>query len=329
MNTDREYMWRCFQLAQLGAGKVSPNPLVGSVIVHNERIIGEGYHIQYGCPHAEVNAIDSVKDKSLLPFSTLYVNLEPCCHWGKTPPCAERIVKEGIKKVVIANSDSNPKVCGGGIKILKDNNIKVTTGVLEDEGRFLNRRFFTYQEKKRPYIIFKWAETIDGFMDTDHKSTKQWITNDILRVWTHKQRAENDAVLVGFNTILNDNPQLNVRYYFGKNPKRITVVRKNSLNKNICSKFNFFDKSQPTAIYETSSIEEVINSLYEDKITSIIVEGGRKTLDKFIELNLWDEATVLTGNKIFNSGLKAPVLNGKYTEQHFGDNHIRFYFNKN
>jgi diaminohydroxyphosphoribosylaminopyrimidine deaminase/5-amino-6-(5-phosphoribosylamino)uracil reductase len=306
---------------------VSPNPLVGTVIVHNGRVIGEGWHKRYGEAHAETMVIDSVKDKSLLSTSTLYVNLEPCCHWGHTPPCAEMIVKYNIPKVVIANRDSNPKVCGGGIKILEDNGIEVICGVLENEGRYLNRRFFIFQEQKRPYIILKWAETADGFMDSGRKQGESpvWISNDILRIYVHKQRKENDAILVGFNTILNDNPRLNIRYYFGKNPERLTIARIDSINKEMQKNYNFFDNSQPTTIYTQQPLNDIIASLYEHKISSLIVEGGKRTLEMFIEQNLWDEAHVIVSEKYFGRGLKAPVLNGYSTERVYGNNVVRIF----
>jgi diaminohydroxyphosphoribosylaminopyrimidine deaminase/5-amino-6-(5-phosphoribosylamino)uracil reductase len=337
-------MKRCFQLALLGEGNVAPNPLVGAVIVHNGQIIGEGYHKQYGFAHAEVNAVDSVKDKSLLATSTLYVNLEPCCHWGKTPPCAEMIVKNKIPKVVIANRDTNPKVSGGGIKILQDNAIEVVSGVLEQQGKDLNRRFFTFHQRKRPYIILKWAETADGFIDTDRKQGDKpaWITNDILRVWVHKQRVREDAILVGFNTIINDNPQLNVRYYCGKNPVRMTVIK----DEMPPTSLHFFDNSQPTVFFNNwknevadntayikidfaaNVIDQILSVLYERQITSLIVEGGKRTLETFIEGNLWDEAAVLVGDKKFQRGLQSPKLNKKFTITSFGNNIIRHYRNQ-
>ncbi|MDR1846670.1 MAG: bifunctional diaminohydroxyphosphoribosylaminopyrimidine deaminase/5-amino-6-(5-phosphoribosylamino)uracil reductase RibD [Bacteroidales bacterium] len=321
------YMRRCFHLALLGSGNVSPNPLVGAVIVHNGRIIGEGYHKKYGDKHAEVMAVEAVKDKSLLAASTLYVNLEPCCHWGHTPPCAEMIIKHKIPKVIIANRDTNPKVSGGGVKILKENGIEVICGILEREGRYLNRRFFTFHEKHRPYVILKWAETIDGFMDTDRQAgiDPVWISNDVSKVYVHKQRAENDAIFVGFNTILRDNPHLNVRFYFGQNPVRLTFARRDSINAETKLTHHFFDNSQPTVIFPQQPLNDLLTSLYDRKINSLIVEGGRHTLEMFIEQNLWDEAFVIVGNKVFERGLKAPVLNRDFHHIYLNDNTIKHY----
>jgi diaminohydroxyphosphoribosylaminopyrimidine deaminase/5-amino-6-(5-phosphoribosylamino)uracil reductase len=245
---DKKYMRRCFNLALLGRNNVSPNPRVGAVVVYNGKIIGEGYHQKYGFAHAEVNAINSVEDKSLLKDSTIYVSLEPCCHWGKTPPCAKLLVESKIKRCVIANFDPNPKVFGGGIKILKDNNIEVTTDVLKEQGRYVNRRFFCNQEKRRPYIILKFAKTLDGFMDIDrkeNKTTDNWISNDAMKVWVHKQRGEEDAIIVGMNTVINDNPKLNIRYFFGKNPIRVVLDKRNTLK----SSFNILDNTQKTIIF--------------------------------------------------------------------------------
>jgi diaminohydroxyphosphoribosylaminopyrimidine deaminase/5-amino-6-(5-phosphoribosylamino)uracil reductase len=343
MNEDVLYMKRCFELAALASGNVSPNPLVGALVVHNGKVISEGYHKQYGCPHAEVNAIDSVEDKSLLKHSTLYVNLEPCCHYGKTPPCTKLIIESQIPKVVIANKDINIKVGGKGIKALQDGGIEVVSGVLEEQGLLLNRRFFCFHQKQRPYIILKWAQTKDGFMDEDRvKSNKsQWITNDILRVWVHKQRTEEGAILVGAKTIINDNPQLNVRYFAGRNPLRITIDNDLTLAKH----YNIFDNSQSTLIFNSIKndqcgktkyiklsdsdqiIKQILSYLYLLGINSLIVEGGKKTLNRFIEQNLWDEATVLVGDKSFHQGLLAPVLPKAYSSSKFGSDEIHFYYN--
>jgi len=304
MSIHETYMQRCFQLAENGLGQVAPNPLVGCVIVHDEKIISEGFHQKYGENHAERNAILQVKDEGLLKKSTLYVNLEPCSHFGKTPPCADLIIEKKIPKVVISNLDSNPEVAGKGIERLRNSGIEVITGVLEDEGHFLNRRFFTYIEKKRPYIILKWAESLDGFI---YNETQRWITNDAMRNLVHKWRSEESAIMVGTNTVLADNPQLNVRAYFGKNPLRITIDKNHKLPKNL----HFFDNSQPTKIYETTDLSEILSDLHSQKIQSLIVEGGAKLLQNFIEKNLWDEARILTGNKQLSNELKAPKIQGK------------------
>jgi diaminohydroxyphosphoribosylaminopyrimidine deaminase/5-amino-6-(5-phosphoribosylamino)uracil reductase len=200
MQDHEKYMRRCFDLALLGRGNVSPNPKVGAVIVYQDQIIGEGYHKKYGQSHAEVNAIASVENKNLLKESTIYVNLEPCCHWGKTPPCTNLIIENKIKRCVICNKDINPKVFGGGMKLLQDNGVEVISGVLEEEGLYLNRRFFTNQSQKRPYVILKFAQTLDGFISPEGKGG--WISNDTMKVWVHKQRTEEDAIMVGYNTVL-------------------------------------------------------------------------------------------------------------------------------
>jgi diaminohydroxyphosphoribosylaminopyrimidine deaminase/5-amino-6-(5-phosphoribosylamino)uracil reductase len=315
MNTHETYMRRCFQIAENGLGYVAPNPLVGCVIVHDGKIIAEGFHQQYGENHAERNAIlyvethngealNEVNCASLLKNSTLYVNLEPCSHIGKTPPCADFIIEKQIPRVVISNLDSNPEVAGEGIKKLRNAGIEVITSVLENEGRFLNRRFFTYIEKKRPYIILKWAESLDGFI---YNETEHQITNEAMRNLVHKWRSEESAIMVGTNTVLTDNPKLNVRAYFGKNPLRITIDKNHKISK----ESHFFDESQPTKIYETTDLSEILNDLYSQKIQSIIIEGGTRLLQSFIEKNLWDEARILTGNKHLHKGLSAPKIQGK------------------
>ncbi|MDR1005631.1 MAG: bifunctional diaminohydroxyphosphoribosylaminopyrimidine deaminase/5-amino-6-(5-phosphoribosylamino)uracil reductase RibD [Bacteroidales bacterium] len=340
---DAMYMRRCLSLAALGKGKTAPNPLVGAVIVNEHRIIGEGWHKAYGKPHAEVNAVASVEDKSLLSNSVMYVNLEPCCHWGKTPPCAEMIVKNKIPKVVIANKDANPKVDGGGISFLQKHGVEVVCGVLSEEARHLNRRFFTFMEQKRPYVILKWAQTQDGFMDADRipPYKPQWISNDILKVWVHKQRAEESAVLVGFRTLINDNPQLNVRYWTGRNPIRISVIKGDIPQQPL----HLFDTSQPTIIFSDrfngmhdgvnyigidfsgDIAQQILTALYNLNISSIVIEGGRRTLDMFIEHNLWNEAYVIVGNKSFSSGLPSPVIRKQCETKRFGDNLLMIYNN--
>jgi diaminohydroxyphosphoribosylaminopyrimidine deaminase/5-amino-6-(5-phosphoribosylamino)uracil reductase len=307
-NNHEIYMKRCFQIAENGIGHVAPNPMVGCVIVHDGKIISEGFHGQYGGNHAERNAILHVRGRHASPLlnSTLYVNLEPCSHHGKTPPCADLIIEKQIPRVVISNLDSNPDVVGKGIEKLKNAGIEVITGVLEDEGRLLNRRFFTYFEKKRPYIILKWAESLDGFI---YNENERQITNEAMRNLVHKWRSEEQAIMVGTNTVLMDNPQLNVRAYFGKNPLRITIDKKTKLSKNL----HFFDKSQPTKIYDTTDLSEILNDLHSQKIQSVIVEGGAKLLQSFIEKNLWDEARILTGNKNLKKGLFAPKIQDKET----------------
>jgi diaminohydroxyphosphoribosylaminopyrimidine deaminase/5-amino-6-(5-phosphoribosylamino)uracil reductase len=300
---DELYMQRCLQLASLGLGSVQPNPMVGAVIVHNHQIIGEGYHHQYGQPHAEVNAIASVHDKSLLKESTLYVSLEPCSHWGKTPPCADAIIQYGIPRVVVGVRDCHDKVNGAGLQKLIDAGVEVTFPICEAACRELNRRFFTYHQEKKPYVILKWAQTADGFMDIDRSDAAQvhdyWITNETLKVIVHKWRSEEDAILVGYRTMLNDKPQLTNRLYPGKSPQRFVMQR----GEEILSELPY------TAVPE--NVEACLQMLYDRRIQSVIVEGGRCTLDRFIEAGLWDEARVLAGSQCWGQGLPAPSLPGK------------------
>ena len=300
MNFDEFWMHRALQLAALGIGKVQPNPLVGAVVVHNEKIIGEGYHQQYGAPHAEVNAIQSVKKQELLRKSTLYVNLEPCSHYGKTPPCTSLILEKEIPKVVVGMKDPNEKVNGKGIQILRDTGVEVIEDVLQNECLMLNKRFITFHTQKRPYIILKWAQTKNGFMDISEPSrdlSNYWITNESLRVWAHKLRNEEQAILVGYNTFLNDKPQLTNRFYGTNQPKRFVLCDEKREAK-IDKKFSILN----------GNIEEVLNALYQQKIQSVIVEGGKKTLQKFLDADKWDEIFVLTGNVEWACGVEAPTL---------------------
>lgn len=338
METDEKYMQRALELAQLGLGKVSPNPLVGCVIVHENQIAGEGWHQQYGGPHAEVNAIEAVRDKTLLKESDVYVTLEPCAHYGKTPPCANLLVEHKVKRVIICNADTNPLVAGKGVKILTDAGIEVVENVLAAKGKLINKRFFTYFNKKRPYIILKWAETGDGFIARENFDSK-WISNDFSRKLVHKWRAEEDAVLVGSNTGHYDNPRLNVRDWEGRNPVRVAADR----NLRLSPALHLFDQSQPTLIYNLlkdeekenlifikigrkTFFEELFNDLYERKIQSVIVEGGSVLLNKLIAANLWDEARVFKTEKLFGSGIKAPQLNGVLAEQMNALSDTLFYY---
>lgn len=333
MNFDEKYLLRCLELAKNGLGNVAPNPMVGCVIVFDGKIIGEGYHQEYGKAHAEVNAIHSVKDKSLLKRSTLYVNLEPCAHFGKTPPCANLIIEYNIPRVVIGCVDSFSEVSGKGIEKLKTAGIEVVVGVLEKESLELNKRFFTFHNKKRPYIILKWAETKDGYIDVErineiagqtNNEVDNWITSPLSKQLVHKWRSEEAAIMVGTNTALNDNPQLNVREWNGRNPVRVVVDLHDRLPQNL----HVFDKSIPTLVFSLTKqeqennltfvkindsknlIQEVLNELYKRNIQSIIIEGGATLLQSFIDQNLWDEARVFVGNNYFKKGLNAPVLNG-------------------
>ena len=317
MTADELYMQRALELATLGMGLVSPNPLVGCVIVKDGKIIGEGWHKKYGEAHAEVNAINAVQDKELLNGATLYVSLEPCSHFGKTPPCADLISQYKFEKVVICNIDPNPLVSGKGIKKITDAGITVNWGLLNEKGRQLNKRFFTYMEKCRPYITLKWAQTADGFVAKEDYQSK-WISNDISRMLVHKWRTEEDAVMVGANTALHDNPRLNVREWKGRNPVRVVIDRGLRLSKELF----LFDDTQPTLCYndlmenedgattyvKISNVPFVIADLYSRKIQSVMIEGGAKLLNEVIALGLWDEARIVTGDKIFGSGIKAPAI---------------------
>ena len=315
-------------MAKNGLGKTYPNPMVGSVIVLNNVIIGEGWHRKAGEPHAEVNAINSVKDKSLLKKATIYVSLEPCSHFGKTPPCANLIVDNSIKNVVVGIIDSNSKVSGAGVKYLKDNGCNVIVGVLEAECKELNKRFFTFHTKKRPYIILKWAETADGFIDKLRNETSEnspnWISNTYSQQLVHKMRAEEQAILVGTVTALNDNPSLTTRSWEGNNPIRIVFDRTLRIPNN----YNLFDGNVKTivltknssnvsfqnkVIYEEIDFNgnvpiQICEVLYKHEIQSVIIEGGKQTLQSFIDESLWDEAFVFVGNTFFGEGLKSPEI---------------------
>jgi len=328
-------MNRCFALAKKGAGSVSPNPMVGCVIVYNDKIIGEGWHKAYGESHAEVNAINSVKseNKQFLSQASLYVNLEPCNHTGKTPPCAIAIIKHQIKQVVISNIDSNPNVDGSGIERLRKNGVEIITGILENEGRELNKRFFTSIEKNRPYIHLKWAETIDGFF-AKNDGKQAWITNENSRRFVHKLRSEEDAILIGKNTLIIDQPKLNNRFFeIQKQPIRVVISREIPT----LSILENYKGSQPIIIvnstkenqennmqywqfeFDNNIIIKLLDRLYKQSIQSIIIEGGASTIQQFIDQNLWDEATILTGDMQFKKGIKSPKLNGMLNRKNFLD----------
>jgi len=316
------YMKRALELARNGSGNVSPNPLVGCVIVHAGRIIGEGWHKRYGEAHAEVNAIASVADKSLLKSSTFYVNLEPCSHFGKTPPCADLLIQHQVQNVVIANEDPNPLVSGKGIEKLRNAGITVVTDVLSQQASDLNKRFFTYMKLKRPQIILKWAETADGFIARVNKDSK-WISDEYSRQLVHKWRTEEDAVLVGSNTASHDNPMLNVRDWSGRDPVRIVIDR--SLK--VSPSQHLFDGRQRTICYNMvkdsehrnvsyvrlkpeNFLNEMIQHLYSEKIQSMIVEGGGHTLNSFINTGLWDETRIFTSPQTFGEGVASPKISG-------------------
>ena len=324
---DLLFMQRALELAVLGRGYVSPNPMVGCVVVHNDKIVSEGWHKVYGGPHAEVDAIAGLDDKSVLKNATLYVNLEPCSHFGKTPPCADLLIEHQVKRIVVANLDPNPLVAGTGIKKLRAAGIEVVTGVLSREGRELNKRFFTFMEKKRPYILLKWAQTADGFIAKENYDSK-WISNQYSRQLVHKWRSEEDAILAGTQTIRFDDPQLNVRDWSGPNPVRIIVDRFLRLHEN----HHVFDGSQKTICYnvlkheeheklvlaripEEDFVQHLVEDLYQRKIQSLLVEGGARTFTHFITSGLWDEARIFISNKCFYRGIKAPQLSGVQIHQ--------------
>lgn len=331
---DELFMKRALELATRGAGNVSPNPMVGCVIVHGDKIIAEGWHQKYGEAHAEVRAIQQVKDPSVLKESTLYVNLEPCSHFGKTPPCADLLIERQVKKVVVANLDSNPKVAGNGIKKLRASGAGVITGILEKEGRELNKRFFTAMEKQRPYVILKWAQTSDGFIARENYDSR-WISNEYSRQLVHKWRAEEDAILVGTRTAMQDNPKLNVRDWSGRDPVRIVIDRFLRLS----DRLHLFDQSQKTICYnllkneehpnlirirleETNFLDNLTHDLFKHNISSVIVEGGAFTLRSLIENDLWDEARVFIANKPFGKGIHAPLLSGNLIAEESVENDI-------
>lgn len=315
MTKHESYIKRCIQIAKNGLGNSRPNPMVGAVIVNNDKIIGEGFTSAYGGTHAEVNAINYVKDKALLLNSTLYVTLEPCSHYGKTPPCSDLIIKHKIPNVVIGCVDDNPEVAGKGIAKLKDSGCNVTVGVLKEECEAHHKRFFTFHNKKRPYIILKWAETNDGFMAPKSKDRKEpvWITNRYSRQLVHKWRAEEQAILVGTNTVLEDNPSLTVRDWTGKDPIKVVIDKSSKLGSNL----NVFNTDDKTIRITDELVDfgepisyQICTLLYESDINSIIIEGGAQTLQTFIDEELWDEARVFTGDLSFKTGIKGPKLNG-------------------
>ncbi len=324
MFTDEFYMRRCIELAKKGFGHVAPNPMVGCVIVHQGKIIGEGYHQKFGGPHAEVNAIQQVQNPALLKEAEVYVSLEPCAHYGKTPPCANLLITHQVKKVIIGCVDPFSEVAGNGIKMLQNAGIETVVKVLEEDCMFLNRRFFVFHQKKRPFILLKWAETEDGFMDQKRSSTEpqiNWITHPDTQLITHQWRKEESAILVGRTTIENDNPSLTTRAISGRNPIRLVIDEKQQLmNKS----FQIFNEDAETWVFNASlhkkdktitwiavtpfNLNEIVKVLHEKNVQSVLVEGGKKTIESFLEADLWDEARVLVGAKKFENGLQAPKM---------------------
>lgn len=332
---EEKYIRRCIELARNGLCSVSPNPMVGAVIVCDGRIIGEGYHIRCGGAHAEVNAIRTVKDESLLKHSTIYVSLEPCSHYGKTPPCADLIIEKQIPRIVIGCQDPFSEVAGRGIQKLRDAGREVTVGILEEECKSLIRRFITFNTLQRPFIILKWAESADRFIDIKRASGKPVILSSPLSsMFVHKKRAEVDAIMVGRRTAILDNPSLTVRNWYGRNPIRIVLDRTLSLP-NYLQIFNgnvptlvFTEKLQPeknnityiTIDFSHNPLEQIMKALYQRKIQSLLVEGGSQLLQSFIDNELWDEAYIEKCPSRLHSGVKAPQMNKKFSysiEEHF------------
>lgn len=346
--SDLKYMNRCLELAAKGEGMTYPNPLVGSVVVHSGRIIGEGYHLKAGGPHAEVVALNSVKEKELLKSATLYVNLEPCSHFGKTPPCADLIVSYGIPRIVIGTPDTNEKVAGKGIAKLIDAGCEVVTGVAETECRRLNRRFFTFHEKKRPYITLKWAQSTDGFIDTLRGSGDEpginWITGKAERALVHRWRASEQAILIGAKTLRTDSPKLNVRDWKGNNPLRVILSGggifddKHIVNEtdSITVVFTHNREVQYSRAVkvllskDSSSASQVSSYLYNKGIQSMLIEGGAEVLNHFISEELWDEARIFIGAQVFNNGVRAPEIHkSKYSQTLFKGSTLDIYLRDN
>lgn len=337
-------MQRCIQLAKNGLGTTYPNPLVGSVIVLDDTIIGEGWHQKAGQPHAEVNAIQSVTGENLLSKATIYVNLEPCSHFGKTPPCAHLIIEKGIKRVVIGSKDPNPKVAGKGIQKLVEAGCEVVEGILADECDQLNKRFFTYHIKKRPYIFLKWAQTNDPFIAPLKRDAQKpvWITEPKARQLVHKLRAQEQAILVGANTVVADDPSLTTRDWEGPSPVRIVIdpnlkIEKNShvYNREVKTIFitSHPTESESNLIFEPIDFSknvglQICAVLAKHQLQSLIVEGGAQTLQTFIDEGLWDEAMVFTGNTTFEQGVEAPKLKGQLiSEETIGSDMLTHYKN--
>lgn len=324
---DNHYMQRCFDLAMNGLGYVAPNPMVGAVVVHNDTIIGEGYHRQYGGPHAEVNAIADVADKHLLKKATLYVNLEPCSHFGKTPPCADLIIRSGIPRVVVASEDPNSLVSGAGIHRLREAGVEVSVGVCDDEHRFLNRRFFCFHENKRPYIILKWAESADSYIDVvrppEMEVEPYWITGPLARKLVHRWRAAEPGILIGSTTAIRDNPQLTTRDWPGASPIRFLIDPRLEVTashkvfsppgKTIVITHQRGTTEAPNVEYEIcpeaeNPAQKALEVMYLRGINSAIIEGGAYTLNYFLEHSLWDELRVFRGTRSFGHGVKGPAI---------------------
>lgn len=341
---DNKFMRRCLELASRAEGLTYPNPLVGSVVVHKGEIIGEGYHLKSGGPHAEVIAINAVDEKAKLNYSTLYVNLEPCSHFGKTPPCADFIIANSIPRVVIGTVDTSEKVSGGGIDKLRNAGCEVITGVLEKECRRINRRFFTSNEKRRPYITLKWAQSSDGYIDIlrpeEFEIKPTWISGKPERVLVHKWRASEQAILVGAGTIRADNPKLNVREWKGNNPVKLILSSSGIINNQlIVNESNgsviLFTHNLAADFPESIKVKltddkpsswQIIEYLHREGIQSLLIEGGANVFNHFISNGLWDEARIFKGTEYFNGGVKAPVIEGKLlSETTFSGSSLEIY----
>lgn len=351
MQEHEVYMRRCLELARLGTGLVSPNPMVGALLVHEGKIIAENYHQRFGGPHAEALVIGEVLSKygdraaALFRDSTMYVSLEPCAHYGKTPPCAKLLAEHQLGEVVVACRDPFDQVNGKGITLMEAAGIRITEGVLAEESRWLNRRFITRVSQQRPYIILKWAQTADGYMAPSEGGTQRWITGAEARQLVHRWRSEEDAVLVGTRTALVDNPQLSVREWQGRNPKRVLIDRDLAVG----TTANLLDGSIETIVFNAVRADWVGNTkyialenfdwylpqnmlyqLYLMDVQSVIIEGGRKTFDRFIEAGLWDEARVFTSPQVWGTGVAAPVIHAaKAASQQVGIDRLHTYYRNN
>ena len=315
-------MQRCINLGEKALGKTYPNPNVGCLLFYDGKIISEGYTSQAGQNHAEINVINKINDDDILRKSTLYVTLEPCSHHGKTPPCCNAIFNKNIKRVVVGCKDPNELVNGSGIKYLNKKGVKVKVGVLENECRELHKRFFTYQNKKRPYIILKWAETSDGFISPLKNNTGRpfWISNKYTRQIVHKWRSQENAILVGSKTYLTDNPILDSRNWNNNNPQRFIIAGNNKIQS---KRFDIIRHDK------TLSVDNINQILFEKNIQSILVEGGKKTLETFIKSGCWDEARIIKNEKKINNGIRSPILNSKINNVHkVDDDLIQTYFNQ-
>lgn len=347
MIVDTKYMHRCIQLALKGKGYTNPNPMVGAVVVYDDTIIGEGYHKKAGEGHAEVNAIASVKDKALLKESTLYVSLEPCSHYGKTPPCAQLIIDSQIPNVVVGCLDPFPEVSGRGVKMLNAAGVKTKIGILEKECQLLNKEFITSHTKNRPYIYLKWAQSQDGFIDRERTATNTVptiISNDFSKMLVHKLRAETDAIMVGTNTVIADNPSLTTRLWFGKSPARVILDR----TLRIADNYQIYDDQVKTITvseadnlptntkiteylyvkYDSEFFKNLFLALKERDIMSLMIEGGGQLLQSVIDAQMWDEAFVEVAGVTFGAGTKAPKIEGEIVKEDFGNESKRIHFAK-